>query len=85
MMPGLGEPVFDRLDADIARALMSIPAVKAVEIGDGFSCVEARGRSSVTPSGRTAFRVTMPEAFSEASPMAMSFARASSSSLPHPF
>lgn len=43
MMPGLGEPVFDRLDADIARALMSIPAVKAVEIGDGFSCVEARG------------------------------------------
>ena len=43
MVPGLGEPVFDRLDADIAKALMSIPAVKAVEIGDGFACVEARG------------------------------------------
>lgn len=42
-VPGLGEPVFDRLDADIAKSLMSIPAVKGVEIGDGFSCVEARG------------------------------------------
>lgn len=43
MIPGLGEPVFDRLDADIAKALMNIPAVKAVEIGDGFACVESRG------------------------------------------
>lgn len=43
MIAGLGEPVFDRLDADIAKALMNIPAVKAVEIGDGFSCVETRG------------------------------------------
>ncbi len=43
MTPGLGEPVFDRLDADISRAMMSIPAVKAVEIGDGFSCVESKG------------------------------------------
>ena len=42
-VPGLGEPVFDRLDADIAKSLMSIPAVKGVEIGDGFSCIEARG------------------------------------------
>lgn len=40
---GLGEPVFDRLDADIAKALMNIPAVKAVEIGDGMRCVESRG------------------------------------------
>jgi chorismate synthase len=40
---GLGEPVFDRLDADIAKGLMSIPAVKAVEIGDGFAVVERRG------------------------------------------
>lgn len=40
---GLGEPVFDRLDADIAHALMSINAVKGVEIGDGFACVEQRG------------------------------------------
>ncbi len=34
---GLGEPVFDRLDADIAHALMGINAVKGVEIGDGFA------------------------------------------------
>ena len=33
---GLGEPVFDRLDAEIAHSLMSINAVKGVEIGDGF-------------------------------------------------
>ncbi|MDX8403122.1 MAG: chorismate synthase [Mariprofundaceae bacterium] len=43
LIPGLGEPVFDRLDADIAKAMMSIPAVKGVEIGDGFACVEAKG------------------------------------------
>ncbi len=41
--PGWGEPVFDRLDADIAHAMMSINAVKAVEIGDGFGVVEQRG------------------------------------------
>jgi len=43
MIPGLGEPVFDRLDADIAKAMMNIPAVKAVEIGDGMACIEAKG------------------------------------------
>lgn len=51
---GLGEPVFDRLDADIAYALMSINAVKGVEIGDGFACVEQRGtehRDEITPQG----------------------------------
>ncbi|MCL4166153.1 UNVERIFIED_CONTAM: hypothetical protein GTU68_015880, partial [Idotea baltica] len=40
---GLGEPVFDRLDADIAKALMGINAVKGVEIGDGFEVVEQKG------------------------------------------
>ena len=40
---GLGEPVFSRLDADIACAMMSINAVKAVEIGDGTACVTTRG------------------------------------------
>ena len=40
---GLGEPVFDRLDADIAKALMSIPAVKGVEIGAGFGAAELTG------------------------------------------
>jgi len=54
MMPGLGEPVFDRLDADIAHAMMSINAVKGVEIGAGFGCVEQKGtehRDEITPSG----------------------------------
>jgi chorismate synthase len=52
--PGLGEPVFDRLDADIAHALMSINAVKGVEIGAGFACVEQKGsehRDEMTPEG----------------------------------
>ncbi|MCL1076905.1 chorismate synthase [Parashewanella spongiae] len=40
---GLGEPVFDRLDADIAHSLMSINAVKGVEIGDGFGVIEQKG------------------------------------------
>lgn len=40
---GLGEPVFDRLDADLAHALMSINAVKGVAIGDGFDCIARRG------------------------------------------
>ena len=52
--PGLGEPVFDRLDADLAHALMSINAVKGVEIGDGFAAVAQRGsehRDEMTPEG----------------------------------
>lgn len=52
--PGLGEPVFDRLDADIAQAMMSINAAKGVEIGDGFACVESKGtefRDEITPKG----------------------------------
>ena len=51
---GLGEPVFDRLDADIAHALMSINAVKGVEIGAGFACVAQRGSEhgdELTPQG----------------------------------
>ncbi|ATF09066.1 chorismate synthase [Candidatus Enterovibrio altilux] len=51
---GLGEPVFDRLDADLAHALMSINAVKGVEIGDGFNVVNQRGsehRDELTPKG----------------------------------
>ena len=52
--PGLGEPVFDRLDADIAYALMSINAVKAVEIGAGTRAAEQKGREhrdELTPTG----------------------------------
>lgn len=51
---GLGEPVFDRLDADLAHALMSINAVKGVEIGEGFAVVEQRGsehRDEMSPEG----------------------------------
>ena len=52
--PGLGEPVFERLDADLASAMMGINAVKGVEIGAGFKSVEQRGsehRDELTPLG----------------------------------
>ena len=52
--PGLGEPVFDRLDADLAHAMMSINAVKAVEIGAGVASAAQRGsehRDELTPGG----------------------------------
>lgn len=52
--PGLGEPIFDRLDAELAYALMSINAVKGVEIGDGFACIDSKGtafRDEITPEG----------------------------------
>ena len=54
MIPGLGEPIFDRLDAEIAHAMMSINAVKGVEIGAGFGCIEQKGtehRDEITPEG----------------------------------
>ncbi len=54
LIPGLGEPVFDRLDADIAHALMGINAAKGVEVGAGFSCVAQKGsehRDEMTPDG----------------------------------
>ena len=54
VMPGLGEPIFDRLDAEIAHAMMSINAVKGVEIGAGFACIEQKGtehRDEMTPEG----------------------------------
>jgi len=52
--PGLGEPVFERLDAELAGAMMGINAVKGVEIGSGFKSVEQRGsehRDELTPTG----------------------------------
>ena len=52
--PGLGEPVFDKLDADLAHGLMGINAVKGVEIGRGFEVVSMRGtenRDEISPSG----------------------------------
>lgn len=56
VQPGLGEPIFDRLDADIAHALMSINAVKGVEVGAGFDSVAQKGtehRDELTPEGFT--------------------------------
>ena len=52
--PGLGEPVFDKRDAEIAKALMGINAVKGVEIGLGFSVIETKGsesRDEMSPAG----------------------------------
>ncbi len=52
--PGLGEPVFERLDADLASAMMGINAVKGVEIGAGFGAIVQRGsdhRDELTPTG----------------------------------
>ena len=51
---GLGEPVFERLDADIAAAMMGINAVKGVEVGAGFACAAQQGtahRDELTPAG----------------------------------
>lgn len=51
---GLGEPIFDRLDADLAHALMGINAVKGVEIGAGFAAIRQKGsehRDEITPTG----------------------------------
>ena len=52
--PGWGEPLYDRLDADLAHALMGLNAVKGVEIGDGFACVAQKGSEhgdELTPQG----------------------------------
>jgi chorismate synthase len=52
--PGLGEPVFDKLEADLAKGLMSINAVKGVELGAGFAAVSQKGsehRDEITPEG----------------------------------
>ena len=44
---GIGEPIYDKLDSDIAKALMTINAVKGVEIGNGFDCVNENGKTNV--------------------------------------
>jgi chorismate synthase len=56
MPVGLGEPIFDRLEADVAHAMMSINAVKGIEIGAGFNAITQKGsehRDSLTPEGFT--------------------------------
>ncbi|EXF47389.1 chorismate synthase [Pseudomonas sp. BAY1663] len=70
VMPGLGEPIFDRLDAELAHALMSINAVKGVEIGAGFASISQRGtehRDELTPEASSP---TTPVASSAGSPPA---------------
>jgi chorismate synthase len=52
--PGWGEPIYGKLDAELAAAMMSINAVKGVEIGDGFACVSQKGsehRDAMSPLG----------------------------------
>lgn len=52
--PGLGEPVFDKLDAELAKAVMSVGSVKGIEIGDGFEAARLKGsqnNDSITPRG----------------------------------
>ena len=49
MAAGLGEPVFDKLDAELARALMSLPAAKGIEIGSGFAGTLMTGREHNDP------------------------------------
>ncbi|CAL4042297.1 chorismate synthase [Buchnera aphidicola] len=53
---GLGEPVFDKLDADLAHALMSINAVKGVEIGDGFSVINQKGSQNRDEINKEGFK-----------------------------
>ena len=77
---GLGEPVFDRLDADIAKALMSINAVKGVEIGAGFNSVIQKGSSIGTRSPLTGSLVIMPVGCSVAFPLVKISSRLSLSS-----
>lgn len=55
--------MFDRLDADIAHALMSINAVKGVEIGDGFDVVRQKAANIVTRSLHKVSALTIPVAF----------------------
>ncbi len=52
--PGLGEPVFDKLQADIGKAMFSIPAIKGVEIGEGFGAASMRGSEHNDPFVRSA-------------------------------
>src|ERR1700754_1194093 len=47
--PGLGEPVFDKLEADLAKAMLSLPATKGFEIGSGFAATRMRGSEHNDP------------------------------------
>ena len=55
---GLGEPVFDRLDADLAKAMMSIPAVKGIEVGIGFEAATMYGSECNDPYKSNGKKIT---------------------------
>ncbi len=55
VMPGLGEPVFDKIEADLAKAMMSLGSVKGFEIGSGFGCVSMKGSEHNDPMDKTGF------------------------------
>ncbi len=71
--PGLGEPIFDRLDADIAKAMMGINAVKGVELGDGFAVVGQKGTEHRDEISAGGFYLTMPAAHWGAYPVVRTF------------
>lgn len=85
---GLGEPVFDKLDAEIARAMMGIPAAKGVEIGDGFAVVGQHGsehRDALTPQGfATNHAGGILGGISTGQPLRVSVAFKPTSSIPQP-
>ena len=72
--PGLGEPVFDKLEADLGKAILSLPACKGFEIGSGFAGTKLTGSAHNDPffndGDRIRTRTNVPVAFRAASPMA---------------
>ena len=64
---GLGEPVFDKLDADLAKAVMSVGTVKGVEVGAGFEAARLTGSMNNDPITPTGLGQTARAAFSAAS------------------
>ena len=80
--PGLGAPIYGKLDADLAAALMSINAVKGVEIGDGFAAAALSGEENademrIGSDGQPVFSPITPAAFLAAFPPASRSSRAS--------
>ncbi len=62
--PGLGEPVFDKLEADLAKAMLSLPATKGFEIGSGFSATRMRGSEHNDPFEKRGDRIGTRSNFS---------------------
>jgi chorismate synthase len=54
--PGLGDPVFEKLDAELARAMLSIGAVKGIEFGKGFACADMKGSEHNDPVDKNGFK-----------------------------